>query len=151
MAQYTITGEDTFIINDRVITDFIDGDISTITYNEDLYTSRTGKNGNTIHSYNEAGVNADCVIRLLKGSSDDQYFRGLVATAMRDKVGIQLLNGSLVKRLGDGAGNIISEVANLQGGVIRKIAPTKSNANGDIEQAVSVYEIKFPTAKIGFE
>lgn len=147
MVNYAITGDDTLTIYDRVITDFIDNDVSSITYENNLVDISTGKNQNTIYAKNETGNNATVVLRILKGSSDDRFLQSKLAIQDRDFASTQLANGEFVKRLGDGNGGIINEVTSLKGGIIERKVDTKSNTSGDTEQAVSVYNMRFATAK----
>lgn len=151
MATYTITGDDTLTLNNRVFTDFATDDFSTITFDNNLSELKTGKNQNTIFAKNETGNNATLNIRLMKGSSDDRYLQGIISADERDYVGSGLINGEFVKRLGDGESNIIREVATLLGGKIQKKVPTKGNSSGDIEQGVSVYVVMFANGKISIQ
>ena len=48
MVQYALTGNDTLIINDRVIRDFSDNSTVEIAYENDKVGISTGKNDNTI-------------------------------------------------------------------------------------------------------
>lgn len=151
MTTFTITGDDTFIVYDQVITDLANDDVSTVTFGANIFESKVGKNGNTIHAFNEQGNTADVIIRVIKGSTDDRFLQGKIDGFIKDKVGSALAFGSFVKRLGDGSGNIVSESATLLGGVIKKQPGTKGNTSGDTEQAVSVYEFFFPSVKRGIQ
>ncbi|TDE17715.1 hypothetical protein [Dyadobacter psychrotolerans] len=146
MATNTITGEDTLVIYDRVLTDMADGDVSTITFPNDLVTMKTGKNGNTIFFKNANGINAEAVIRVNKGSSDDRFLQGKLDAQQRDFASSSLAAGSFVKRLGDGQGSVVSEVYVMGGGVIYKGVESKDNVEGDTTQAVSVYNMRFAQA-----
>ena len=53
------------------------------------------------------------------------------------------LEGELVKRVGDGQGNITTDTYLVTGGVFTKNVEVKSNAEGDTEQSVAVYTIHF--------
>lgn len=146
MTTDTITGNDTLTLYDRVLVDLADGDTSTITYPNDLITMTTGKNGNSLYSKNEAGNNADVVLRVVRGSADDQFLQSKLAAAQSDFVTQQLATGELVKRIGDGLGNFVRDVITLSGGVISRKVDSKENVSGDLEQAVSVYRFKFARA-----
>lgn len=151
MTTYTITGEDTITINDRVFSDLASDDFSSITFESNLTEMTTGKNRNTIFAKNEQGNNGTLNLRLIKGSSDDQFMQGLISADERDYVASGLLNGEFVKRLGDGEGNIIREVATLLGGKISRKVATKGNSSGDTEQGVSAYTVMFANVKIGIQ
>jgi hypothetical protein len=142
----TITGSDTLVLFDRVITDFADGDVSTITFPNELVSMSTGKNQNTIYAKNEQGNNADLVIRLARGSADDKFLQSKIAEQLRDFVSFSLAEGQLVKKVGDGAGNVTNDSYNMEGGVFTKPVETKENVSGDIEQGVSIYNLRFALA-----
>jgi hypothetical protein len=147
MQIYVIAGEDTYSIFDRVLNDFADDDVSTITLPNDRVTMKTGKNGNTIYSKNAQGINGDSVIRIIKGSSDDRFLQGKLNDSEKDFAATELANGQFVKRLGDGEGNISNEVYTLRGGIITKIPESKENVSGDTVQGVSIYTIKYALVK----
>ena len=151
MATVTITGDDTLVLYDRVITDLADGDVSAITFPNDLVTMKTGKNGNTIFSKNANGINAEAVIRVNKGSSDDRFLQNRLDAQQRDFAGSILANGSFVKRMGDGQANVVSENYTMNGGVIYKGVDSKDNVDGDTTQAVSIYNFRFAVAGRSFQ
>lgn len=146
MTIYVITGSDTLTLFDRVFADFADDDVSTFTFPNDLVTMKTGKNRNTIYSQNEPGANADGVLRIIRGSSDDQFLQGKLLEMGQDFVSSILAAGQFVKRLGDGEGNVIRDVVTLAGGVFTREVDTKANASGDTIQGVAIYNMKFAQA-----
>lgn len=147
MGVMTVTSNDTLTLNSRVMVDLSLGDVTAISFPNELVNRKTGKNGNTIFAQNAPGVNADLVLRLARGSSDDQFMQGIIATAPADFPSTVLLAGTFVKRLGDGQGNVISDVYSLNGGVIAKQIEGKENVDGDVSQGEAVYMIKFANAK----
>jgi hypothetical protein len=146
MSVYTVTSNDTLTLNNHVFNDLSVDDVTTISFPNDIITRKTGKNGNTLYAQNATGINADMVLRLMRGSSDDQFMQGLIAAQPADFPSTQLLAGTFVKRLGDGLGNVISDVYNLSGGVISKQVEGKENVSGDVSQGESVYNLKFASA-----
>lgn len=143
MAIFTLTAEDTLVLYDRVLNDLADGDAVTITFPNESVAIRTGKNRNTIFAKSEQGQNANVVIRVMRGSSDDQFLAGKLAEARRDFVGSVLANGSFVKRLGDGQGGIVNDTYTMQGGRFTRNIDSKENVSGDTEQGVAVYNMVF--------
>lgn len=146
METIAITSDDTLTLYDRVFVDFADGDTSAITFPNDMVTMKTGKNRNSIYARNATGENADMVLRLIRGSSDDNFMQGKINAAARDFVGQVLCTGQFVKRLGNGQGGVTRDVYTLGGGVITKPVEGKENVEGDTEQGVAVYNLKFATA-----
>lgn len=147
MAVYALTGNDTLIINERVISNLADGSTINITYDNDSVGVSTGKNDNTVFSDNRQGSNASIELRLIRGSEEDIYFNGLSIQQSRDLPAFTLLQGSFTKRVGDGFGVVKFDTYVLLGGVFTKRAPQVSeNLNGETDQGVSIYNIKFATA-----
>lgn len=146
MSSIALSGNDTLIIQDRILSDLADGDVGVLAFEGEVATVKTGKNGNAIYSLNENGKVASMTLRLIRGSADDRWLNGLFAQQQLDFAGFTLLNGQLIKKIGDGVGNIKSDTYILQGGVFTKSVDAKSNVEGDSEQSVSIYTIKFSGA-----
>ena len=145
MSSYTLTGDDTIIINNMPLHDFPNGDIATLDLPNNLMEIATGKNGNTIFALDEAGNNATLTVRVLLSSNDDKRLNGLIPPS-DGFASYVLLTGSVVKQVGDGAGNISYNTYLLQGGMVQKKPAIKSNVNGDVEQAIVEYVIQFANA-----
>lgn len=146
MAVYALTGKDTIIINAIPLNDFANGDIGTLEVPNNLFEMATGADGNTIFALDESGQNANLTVRVLMSSNDDKRLNGLVPQT-NDFARTVLLTGSVVKQVGDGAGNVSFNTYLLAGGMIRKMPDIKSNVNGDTEQAVVTYQISFANGK----
>lgn len=145
-SSYALTGHDTIILNDLPIKDFADGDIGSLEISNDLFSMQTGKNGNTIFAYDESGRNATLTLRILMSSNDDKRLNGLVPKHEGFESTI-LINGSVVKMIGDGAGNISYNTYLLKGGMIQRKPNMTSNVNGEPNQAVVEYVIQFADAE----
>lgn len=143
MTTTSLTGADTSIINDRVLVDLGDGDVTDITYPDDLVGVKTGKNGNTLYALNESGRRCECKIRVVLGSSDDKFLNNLMQSMTSDFAAFELLTGQFVKRCGDGAGNVTRNTYSLAGGVFKKRVEAKSNTDGDTNQSVAEYSFTF--------
>lgn len=144
MSQiFTVTSNDTLTLNGHVFNDLATDDVTTISFPNALVTRKTGKNGNTIYAQNAQGLNADLVLRVMRGSTDDQYCQQLINTSPEDFPATQLLTGTFVKRLGDGQGNVVSDTYTLAGGVISKLVDGKENVSGDTSQAEAIYNVIF--------
>lgn len=144
---FTVTADDTLTLFDRVISDLADDDVSTITFPNDAVKVKTGKNKNTIFSRDETGNNANLVLRLVRGSSDDQFMQTQLQAQNSNFVGVELANGEFVKHLGNGQGQSVRDVYTLLGGVFTRQVDGKENTSGDTEQAVSIYNMTFASAK----
>jgi len=146
MTTYNLVSDGTLTLFDRVMNDFADDDVSAITFPNELVTLKTGKNGNTIFSKNEPGRNAVATIRLIRGSSDDQFMQSKLALMKQDFVSAELAFGQFALRLGDGSGNVARDVYTLTAGVITRPVEGKENVSGDTSQGVSIYNVTFADA-----
>jgi hypothetical protein len=143
MAVYAVTSDDTITIGNRALVDLADADTTKVDIPNDMADVKTGKNGNGIISRNRQGDNANVTLRLVRGSSDDAYMQNLLTAARNNWVGQTLLKGQFIKMLGDGNGNVVRDIYSLSGGVFLKNVAGLENVNGETEQAVAVYELKF--------
>ncbi len=144
MAEsYRLTGDDTFIIWDRTITDLADGDVINVVADNNIASSVVGKGGNIIIAKDEQGKKCTVTLRLLKGSSDDAFINAYYKTYEADSALFVLGNGSFAKRLGDGTGNVVFDTRYLK--AIHFTKPPYDatlNVNGATEQAVTVYTMQ---------
>lgn len=145
-ASYALTGADTIIINDIPLSDFADGDIGVLEIGNDLFGMSTGKNGNTIFAYDEKGNNATLTVRILMSSNDDKRLNGLVPDS-KNFASTVLINGSVIKLVGDGSGKISYNTYMLQGGMVQRKPSISTNVNAETNQAVIEYTIAFANAQ----
>ncbi|MDR3244660.1 MAG: hypothetical protein LBT79_07930 [Elusimicrobiota bacterium] len=143
MAAISLTGADTIKINSRIFADLADGDHTTVDMPNNIANVKIGKDGNALYALNGTGLQTDMIIRLVRGSADDIYLNNLLAKQKQDFAGFILMTSEFIKRVGDGAGKITADTYVLSGGIFTKLVPTKSNAEGDTEQSVSIYAITF--------
>lgn len=146
MATVAMSGNDTITINNRIFADLADGNCAELTFPNDLATVKTGKNGNSIYGLNESGRQADFVLRIIRGSSDDKFMLGLMAQQKNNFAGFPLMAGEFIKKVGDGSGNVASDTYITSGGVFSRDIDAKSNVEGDSEQSVVIYRLKFANA-----
>lgn len=143
MGIFALTSNDTLTLNGNVFNDFAYGDNCTISLPNELVNMKTGKNRNTVISQNATGFNGSATLRIMRGSADDQFLLGFVPTTKSDFPSTVLLGGTFVKRIGDGQGNVSNDTYTIAGGAIGKLPDGKENVEGDTEQGVVVYNIKF--------
>src|SRR3990167_3290458 len=110
MATLAMTGQDTIKVNGRNLTDLPDGDVAVLTFPNDLAAVKTGKNGNSIYALNESGKQAELVLRLIRGSSDDKFMNNLRANMKNNFPSFVLMDAEFVKQLGDGSGKVTKDV-----------------------------------------
>lgn len=152
MSGFVLTGNDTTTLKsaseERIIVDFAGAEPVVITFENDLATIETGKNGNSIIAPNKMGDVATAAISLLIGSLDDKFLQSEISSYKRDSAAYTLLTGKFIKRVGDGSGNISKKVIDLKGGLVTKKPEFKENVQGDAAQGMVIYNIKFSVGEI---
>lgn len=143
MNVVSLTGNDTLVIAGRNITDVADVDWALITFENELANLKRGKNGNILYAENSMGLTGTMDLRLIRGSDDDKFMDTLLNEQLQDFASFRLLDGEFTKRVGDGFGNITPDTGQLRGGIFKRNVDSKSNAEGDTEQSVSVYRMEF--------
>lgn len=143
MAVVAMSGSDTITINNRLITGGADGNIIELTYPNEVAQVKTGKNGNSIYGFNASGRQCEVKLRLIRGCSDDKFMQALLNLMIGSFESFPLMISNFTKRIGDGAGNITSDIYILSGGIFQKQIEGKSNVEGDTEQSVAIYMMKF--------
>jgi hypothetical protein len=146
MASIVIIGQDIIKINGRIISSLADGDAGVLAYNGNLVTIKTGLNGNSIYAFNEGGRQCTLALKLVRGSADDCFLNRLFALMKADFSSFTLLTGEIVKRFGDGNGNVIEETYILSGGVFAKEVDVKTNTSGGADQPVVTWTFMFTNA-----
>lgn len=142
-GSISLTGNDVVTLNGRVFHDFAQNDITKLDFAEDLVKVQASKNGNIVYALNSNGLMSRLTLRLLTGSSDDQYINSLLASQIQDLSTFILVVGSFVKRVGDGSGNVTNVIYNTLGGVVLKFPAAKTNTIGDVEQSVVEWVLDF--------
>jgi hypothetical protein len=143
----SLNGDDTIVIGGRVIQDVGDGDVAELAFPNEFMAVKTGKNGNSIYSFNSTGEQCDLKLRVLRGSDDDRFLNSEVLALRSDPPSYQVLDAQLVKRIGDGSGNVSNDTYVLGGGVPTRNVGAVENVEGSTDQAISIYEFKFTNSK----
>lgn len=146
MGSVALSGSDTINLNNQVLTDLADGNCVELTFPNDIANVKTGKNGNSIYGLNESGKQCEVKVRVLRGSADDKFLNNLLAQQQNNFAGTVLLIGQFIKKIGDGQGNITSDTYIMSGGVFTKQIEGKTNVEGETEQSIAIYTIKFSNA-----
>lgn len=146
MPTVAMSGNDTISINNRIFADLADADVVTLTFPNDISTLKVGKNGNALYGLNEDGRQCEVVIRLIRASSDDKFLNSLLALQQANFPAFPLMIGEFTKRVGDGQGNITGDVYVMSGGIFIKPVESTSNVEGDTDQSLSIYTIRFANA-----
>lgn len=151
MPAVSTTGTDTATINGTILATLADGNPFDITFPNELGVVKVGKNGNSIYAQNSMGLLADVVLRILVGGSDDKLLNALMQQWIASPTSFTLMTGIFVKNIGDGQGNIQSKVYNCTGGIFKNQVEMKTAAEGDTEQSVAVYMLRFAFCSVSIQ
>lgn len=143
MSTVSLTGNDTIIIDGYNLVNLADGDNGALTHPNELMSVKTGKNGNTVYAYNASGQQGELVLRVIRGSADDRFLNARQKRMELDPASFLLMTGKFVKRAGNGIGFVTNDTYILLGGVFFKKVDVTSNAEGNTDQAVAVYSIRW--------
>jgi len=138
-----ISSSDVIILDGQVVSAYAGGDAVMLSFDGDIGKMKISKDGNAVYALDSTGLAVKVTLKLVRGSYDDQTLNSKLQGWLSDPVGFTLMTGSFVKRLGDGKGNVISEVYQMSGGIFTKIPKSKMNVAGDTEQSVVEYEMVF--------
>lgn len=138
-----MTGNDTLTINNYVFNNFATGDVATLTYPNEIAAVRTGKNGAAVYALNETGKQVELKLRVIRGSADDNFLLGQLNSQQNNFAAFILMQGNLVKKLGDGSGNVGNDTYIISGGIFSKQVEVKVNVEGDEQQSIAEYTMKF--------
>ena len=141
MLSYT--GNDLIEFNGRTLADFANGDVATVTFPNEISSTSAGKNGNVIVARNEQGRVAELALRIVRGSPDDKFLNSIYKLWTNSPMDYEPASASLTKMV-KVDGSVTNDIMSLAFGFPTKGAPeVKVNVEGDVEQAVSVYNFRF--------
>ncbi len=143
MPAIAMSGSDTITLNNRVLVDLATGSVAELKFPNDIAVVKTGKNGNSIYGLNESGKQCELTVHVLRASADDKFLNALLSQQNANFAGFPLMIGQFVKKIGDGKTVITSDTYLMSGGVFTKQVEAKSNVEGDTDQSISIYTIKF--------
>lgn len=151
MSSVALSGADTISINNTPILDLADGNCIELTFPNDIANVKTGKNGNSIFGINESGRQCESKLRILRASVADKFLNSLLAVQLVNPTGFALLIGQFLKKISDGgvngnAPNITSDSYVMSGGIFIKIPEAKDNVEGETDQSIATYTIKWANA-----
>lgn len=140
------TGADSLAITKDTLTrnlkNFAQGAIAQVTFNNDIANSDVAKDGGIVSPDVRGGL-AELTVRLLAGSDDDNFFLNEIASYRQNSSGYIMLGATFIKNFGDGRGNVSKRTYTLNGGAVSRIPQFTTDVNGDVEQAINVYLIRF--------
>jgi hypothetical protein len=141
--QDVYSGSDIIEIDDRLLTDFADGDVATLTFPNQKITKFSGDEGNTITVENANGTQAQLQLRILQNSRDYQYLKLRMAQQDADIVSMKKLTARFTKVTGNENGKLTKDTISCYGGNFLNNVQFIKGKNGNVEAAVAVFTILF--------
>ncbi len=138
-----LTGNDTVIIGGRVFSDFGDGDVAELKFDNDLVEVVNGKNDNAVFSLNAKGKQGTITLKVLRGSPDDLFMGVQLNIMTLDFPSYVLMAGNFTKRIGTGLGAVLADSYLATGGVIARVPDANSSSDGKTDDAQVTYTVKF--------
>jgi hypothetical protein len=139
--KWTLTSKDTLVINGAQILDLGDKTVVDIEIPDTLVELTIAKNGNAIFASKKMGQKVRMSIRGLLGGDIHTQFVQTVNQWVANPPATLLWNGSFVKNLGDGLGNIKHVSFVLSGGLPEKLSGLLENVEGDTQQGFAIMPI----------
>ena len=147
----SLFGSDTITVGGRLIKNLCSGEVGKDTYQNDLGTVKTGKNGSAIFIKNETGYQATIEVHVIRGSEDDIALDTYIKNYLESPDKFVLLSAVVAKPFGTGAGEVQGSTGGtgktdkltLNNGIPTKNVDVVVNLDGDSEQAISVYTYVF--------
>lgn len=141
------TSSDTVVCTDYqgkwVLSDFAAGAVAELSAPNDISSTTTGYNGNSLGAHNEPGRQRELSLRLVKGSSDDKRFNKNYNLWKDRSIRFKPLKMSFTKNVAHEDGSITKDTVDCFFGLPSGQPTQVSNTEGDTEQVISVYMIRF--------
>jgi len=140
---FTITSNDTLIINGQLFTTLSDKSTVHLDFPNDVVNVTVGKNGNAIFASNAKGSIGDMELRPLMANADHSFLNNQLSQYLANPPSYVVMNGAFTKVLGDGQGNVRRFSYNLNGGVVLKNIMSEENVEGETDQAIAIFKIRW--------
>lgn len=142
MATIALTGNDDIIFNNIPLTQFAGGTVGQLEVPNELTAYESGKNGVTVIALNTSGLQSTLTLNLLMGGTDDRRLNGLIPDLANFETSVTN-DCTIVKKIGDGQGNVRYIKYILSGGMVSSIPQVNSQVDGNTEQAQAQYKVHF--------
>lgn len=146
LGTVSLTGNDSIKIAGRIFTDLANGDAVQFEPPNNIGEADKGKNGNAIFALNETGTIVEVTIRLILASPDDKFLNSQIALWRNDTATYPLMGAEFTKRTGDGRGQVNNVIYKLSGGYPMRYPAQSTNVEGNVEQSIAVWQLRFANA-----
>lgn len=140
-AQDIITCED--YQGKWVLTDFATGNVAELSAPNELSSTATGYNGNSLGAHNEPGRQRELTIQLVKAGSDDKRFNKNYNMWKNRDLRFKPLKMTFTKNVAHSDGTVTKDTVTCYFGLPSGQPTQAMNTEGDTAQVVSEYMIRF--------
>lgn len=141
------TAKDIIICEDYqgewVLSDFAAGAVAELAAPNELSTVTTGYNGNSLGAHNEPGRQRECTLRLVKGSEDDKRFNKNYNLWKNRDSKFKPFSMAFTKHVAHSDGTMTKDTVECFFGLPSGQPSQAMNTEGDVEQVISVYVLRF--------
>lgn len=141
------TAQDIIVCEDHsgdwVLSDLADGTVAELSAPNDLSTTTTGYNGNSLGSHNEPGRQRECTLRVVKGSNDDKRLNKNYNLWKNRDMRFRPLKMTFTKNVAHSDGSLTKDTVECYFGLPSGQPVQMQDTAGNTEQVVSVYMLRF--------
>lgn len=141
------TSNDTIVCTDYrgkwVLNDFAAGAVADLTAPNEISSTTTGYNGNSLGAHNEPGRQRECSLRIVKGSDDDKRLNQNYNLWKNRSSLFRPLKMSFTKNVAHEDGSLTKDTVDCFFGLPAGQPAQTVNTEGDTEQVISVYMLRF--------
>lgn len=128
---------------DWILSDLADGTVAELSAPNELSTTTTGYNGNSLGSHNEPGRQRECTLRVVKGSNDDKRFNKNYNLWKNRDMRFRPLKMTFTKNVAHEDGSVTRDTVECFFGLPSGQPVQMQDTAGNTEQVVSVYMLRF--------
>lgn len=126
-----------------ILSDLADGTVAELSAPNELSTTTTGYNGNSLGSHNEPGRQKECTLRVVKGSNDDKRFNKNYNLWKNRDMRFRPLKMTFTKNVAHEDGSVTRDTVECFFGLPSGQPVQMQDTAGNTEQVVSVYMLRF--------
>ncbi len=129
--------------NSFILSDLADGTVAELSAPNELSTTTTGYNGNSLGSHNEPGRQRECTLRVVKGSNDDKRLNKNYNLWKNRDMRFRPLKMTFTKNVAHEDGSVTRDTVECFFGLPSGQPVQMQDTAGNTEQVVSVYMLRF--------
>lgn len=126
-----------------ILSDLADGTVAELSAPNELSTTTTGYNGNSLGSHNEPGRQRECTLRVVKGSNDDKRLNKNYNLWKNRDMRFRPLKMTFTKNVAHEDGSVTRDTVECFFGLPSGQPVQMQDTAGNTEQVVSVYMLRF--------